>query len=106
MQRFTSIGGGLGGLAAALVARSGRSVVVHERRGRLGGFATTDQRNGYRFNQGPHVLDLGGEAMGVLRELGLRRPASRRPPGGPRMVLDGNLHLSPGAGWCHCCAPR
>ena len=83
------IGGGLGGLAAAaLVARSGRSVVVHERRGRLGGRATTDERNGYRFNQGPHALYLGGEAMGVLRELGIPTPgdhtADPRRAHGPR----------------------
>jgi hypothetical protein len=91
------IGGGLGGLAAAaLVARSGCSVVVHERRGRLGGMATTDQRNGYRFNQGPHALYLGGEARGVLRELGIPTPGITPPARGPRMVLDGNLHLAPG----------
>jgi hypothetical protein len=91
------VGGGLGGLAAAaLVARSGRSVVVHERRGRLGGRATTDERNGYRFNQGPHALYLGGEAMGVLRELGIPTPGITPPTRGTRMVLGGDLHLAPG----------
>ncbi len=91
------IGGGLGGLAAAaLVARSGRSVVVHERRGRLGGRATTDERHGYRFNQGPHALYLGGEAMGVLRELGIPTPGITPPTRGTRMALGGDLHLAPG----------
>jgi hypothetical protein len=91
------IGGGLGGLgAAALVARSGRSVVVHERRGRLGGRATTDERHGYRFNQGPHALYLGGEAMGVLRQLGIPTPGITPPTRGTRMALGGDLHLAPG----------
>ena len=92
------IGGGLGGLAAAaLVARSGRSVVVHERRGRLGGRSTTDERHGYRFNQGPHALYLGGEAIGVLRDLGIPTPGSTPPTRGTQMVLGGDLHLAPGA---------
>jgi phytoene dehydrogenase-like protein len=91
------IGGGLGGLAAAaLVARSGRSVVVHERRGRLGGRATTDERHGYRFNQGPHALYLGGEAMGVLSDLGIPTPGITPPTRDTRMVLGGDLHLAPG----------
>jgi hypothetical protein len=91
------IGGGLGGLAAAaLVARSGRSVVVHEQRGRLGGRASTDERHGYRFNQGPHALYLGGEAMQVLRDLGIPTPGITPPTGGTRMVVDGELHLAPG----------
>ena len=49
--------------------------------------ATTDQRNGYRFNQGPHALYLGGEAMGVLREPGSvarRHAAHPWPAHGPR----------------------
>jgi len=91
------IGGGLGGLAAAaFVARSGGSVVVHERRGRLGGRATTDERHGYRFNQGPHALYLGGEAAEVLRGLGVPTPGRTPPTNGTRMVLGGDLHLAPG----------
>jgi glycine/D-amino acid oxidase-like deaminating enzyme len=91
------IGGGLGGLAAAaFVARSGHSVVVHEGRGRLGGRATTDRRRGYRFNQGPHALYLDGEAAAVLRDLGI--PKSGRTPrtSGARMSLGGRLYHAPG----------
>jgi hypothetical protein len=91
------IGAGLGGLAAAaFVARSGGSVVVHERRGRLGGRATTDERRGYRFNQGPHALYLGGEAARALRDLGIPMPGSTPPTNRARMVLGGDLHLAPG----------
>jgi hypothetical protein len=91
------IGGGLGGLAAAaFVARSGYAVVVHERRGRLGGRATTEERQGYRFNQGPHALYLGGEAAAVLRDLGVPMPGSTPPTNGTRMVLGGDLRLAPG----------
>jgi hypothetical protein len=91
------IGGGLGGLAAAaLVARSGRPVVVHERRGRLGGRATTDERRGYRFNQGPHALYLGGEAAAALRDLGVPAPGRTPPAKGTRVVFGGDLHLAPG----------
>ena len=95
--RVHVIGGGLGGLvAAAIVARSGHPVVVHERRGRLGGRATTDERRGYRFNQGPHALYLGGEAAAVLSELGIPFPGRTPPTKGTRMALDGAVHRAPG----------
>jgi hypothetical protein len=106
------IGGGIGGLAAAaLVARQGHSVVVHERRGRLGGRATTDLRGGYRFNQGPHALYRGGEGVDVLRTLGIHPAGSPPPtsaalmtrggrafdaPDGPRSLLTTRL-VGPGA---------
>ena len=91
------IGGGLGGLAAAaMVARQGRRVVVHEQRGRLGGRATTDDRNGFRFNQGPHALYVGGEASAVLRDLGVTPSGVRPPTRGVRMLRDGELHTAPG----------
>lgn len=90
------IGGGLGGLAAAaFVARAGHPVTLHESRGRVGGRATTDDRSGFRFNQGPHALYRGGPAEGVLRRLGIR-PDGRTPPtSGARALLGGALHLLP-----------
>lgn len=91
------VGGGLAGLAtAALAARSGTPVVVHEQRGRLGGRATTDDRNGFRFNQGPHALYLGGDGVNVLAQLGVELPGSPSANGSSRMVLDGVAHLMPG----------
>ncbi len=87
----------MGGLtAAAFVARSGHSVVVHERRGRLGGRATTDERHGYRFNQGPHALYMGGEGIGILGELGIAPRGSAPPSRNVRMVAGGELYLAPG----------
>lgn len=66
------VGAGLAGLAAAAyVARAGHRVTVYEGRHRLGGRATTDDRNGFRFNQGPHALYHGGPADAVLAELGV-----------------------------------
>lgn len=90
------VGGGLAGLAAAAtVARAGVPVVVHEQRHRLGGRATTDERAGYRFNQGPHALYLGGEGVPVLERLGVLLPGSAPATRGGRMVAGGRLHLMP-----------
>lgn len=90
------VGGGLGGLAAAaLVARAGHTVTVHETRGRLGGRATTDERDGFRFNQGPHALYVGGEGVRVLRSLGIE-PSGRTPDlSKTRMLRDGEVHVGP-----------
>src|SRR5687767_7321829 len=67
----TVIGGGLAGLTAAtLLARSGRSVTLHEK-SQLGGRARTQDEHGALFNQGPHALYRGGRAMQVLKQLGI-----------------------------------
>jgi phytoene dehydrogenase-like protein len=76
------VGGGLAGLAAAaLIARGGRSVVVLEQSGHLGGRAATHVRQDARFNLGPHALYVEGPAMRLLRDLGVpftgRVPRSR-----------------------------
>ena len=91
------IGGGLGGLAAAaLIARAGRTVTVHEARGRLGGRGTTERRDGFRLNQGPHAFYRAGEANRVLRSLGIA-PSGQAPDLRGAMMADGDrIGLSPG----------
>jgi phytoene dehydrogenase-like protein len=85
------IGAGLAGLtAAATAARAGRPVVVVEAHA-AGGRASTDERNGYRFNRGPHALGKGGEAWRILGELGVSHPGHRPPLRGSRVVRDGKL---------------
>jgi phytoene dehydrogenase-like protein len=85
------IGAGLAGLtAAATAARAGRPVVVVEAH-TAGGRARTDERSGYRFNQGPHALGKGGEAWRILRDLGVPHPGHRPPLRGARVSRDGKL---------------
>ena len=85
------IGPGLAGLtAAATAARARRPVVVVEAH-TAGGRARTDERSGYRFNQGPHALGRGGEAWRILRELGVPHRGHRPPLRGARVVRDGRL---------------
>jgi phytoene dehydrogenase-like protein len=90
------IGAGLAGLtAAATAARAGKAVVVVEA-DTVGGRARTDERNGYRFNQGPHALWRGGEAWRILRDLGVSPRGHRPPVRGARVVRDGELIRLPG----------
>jgi phytoene dehydrogenase-like protein len=85
------IGAGLAGLtAAATAARALRPVVVVEA-DTAGGRARTDERGGYRFNQGPHALGRGGEAWRILRDLGVPRRGHRPPLRGARVARDGRL---------------
>ncbi len=85
------IGAGLAGLTAATTAaRAGRPVVVVEAHA-AGGRARTDERSGYRFNQGPHALVRGGEAERILRDLGVPHLGHRPPLRGSRVVRDGKL---------------
>jgi phytoene dehydrogenase-like protein len=80
------IGAGLAGLtAAATAARAGKHVVIVEAHAG-GGRARTDERGGYRFNQGPHALYRGGEAWRILRELGVNHHGHMPPLRGARGV--------------------
>ncbi len=80
------VGGGLAGLAAAvLVARAGRSVIVIEQAGEIGGRAATRVRQGVHWNLGARALYCHGRAFQVLRELGV--PFTGRFPSSSRGVL-------------------
>ena len=66
------VGGGLAGLsAAALLARAGRSVIVLEQAGHLGGRACTHVRDEIHWNLGPHALYCAGHAFRLFKELGI-----------------------------------
>lgn len=81
------VGAGLAGLmAATLVARAGRSVVVLEKAGRPGGRAGTQIRDGVVFNQGPHALYRAGHAARLLNELNVAVSGHLPKPGRARLV--------------------
>ena len=66
------VGGGLAGLSAAvLIWRAGRSVVVPEQAGHLGGRAGTHIRDGIHWNLGPHALYCSGNAFRLFKNLGI-----------------------------------
>lgn len=90
------IGGGLAGLAAAAVAgRAGRRVKLFEKAGGVGGRATTQVKDGFAFNVGPHALYRGGAGMRLLNDLGIApRGAPPRPSGG-HAVRRGVKHPFP-----------
>lgn len=71
MNRAFVIGGGVSGLAAGeLLAREGFHVTVFEATERTGGMAATIERDGFRFDMGPHKLySPQPEPMAHVREL-------------------------------------
>jgi len=75
------VGSGIGGLtAAALIAQSGRSVLVVERHDRVGGYAHSFRRGNYLFDSAVHLIggcepsayEGGGLIHELLTELGVR----------------------------------
>src|SRR5215470_1689466 len=89
------IGGGLAGLmAAAHLARAGRSVELIERAAEPGGRARTQERAGFFFNQGAHALYAGGAAQ-ALRELGVAVRGAPPPLSGGFALRAGWLHTLP-----------
>ncbi|GAA1405024.1 NAD(P)-binding protein [Kitasatospora putterlickiae] len=97
-QRITIIGGGFGGLTAAIAAaEAGADVTLHEAHRRLGGRARTT-RAPYRANEGPHAFYRRGPHWAWLRRRGLVGPLARVPLGAllrTRYLLDGRLHALP-----------
>ena len=78
-RHVTIVGGGIGGLVAAVAAReAGLAVTLHEARDELGGRARSTD-GAYRANWGPHVLYDDGPLWAWLDARGLARPAGRVP---------------------------
>ncbi len=95
--RVVVVGGGLAGLSAAtFAARAGARVTLFERLSDPGGRARTREERGFLFNQGPHALYQGGEAMAALRELGIEPAGRAAPTSGALAVRDGRMHALPG----------
>ena len=90
------VGGGLAGLAAAaIVARSGHTVRLHESRGVVGGQARSVDSDGFVFNQGPHAFYRGGPGERTLTALGVELSGGAPSPKG-RVVVDGRGEVAPG----------
>jgi phytoene dehydrogenase-like protein len=89
------IGGGIGGLTAAIyLARKGRSVTVLEQSSEVGGRARTAIVDGYYFNQGPHALYLSGASAKILREIGIKY-SGNAPPTPAYAVKQGKKYPLP-----------
>lgn len=90
------VGGGLAGLtAAALLARQGHRVRLLEKAGDLGGRATTQVKEGFSFNIGPHALYRGSAGIRVLKDLGIEPKGAPPLPSGGHAVRDGVKHAFP-----------
>ncbi len=85
------IGGGLAGLTAAtILARSGQSVTLFEKARKVGGRATTQDKAGFLFNQGPHALYAGSIGVSVLRDLDIKFTGGQPNVNGVGLI-DGRL---------------
>ena len=79
MEHVTVVGGGIGGLVAAIAAREeGMAVTLHEAHDRLGGRAWTTAGE-RKANWGPHVLYSDGPLWRWLDDRDLARPAATFP---------------------------
>ena len=72
-EQQTVIGGGLAGLASAiLLARRGCPVRLLEHSTHLDGRAISTSDKGFKLNLGPHALSRGGPAYRMLTIIGPR----------------------------------
>src|SRR3982750_4444487 len=87
------VGGGLAGLTAAtLAARQGCRTRLFDKARELGGRATTQLKDGFAFNIGPHALYRRSAGMRVLRDLGIAPQGAPPAPSGGHAVRAGVKH--------------
>ncbi len=90
------VGGGLAGLAAAVVAaRAGRRVTLFERAAATGGRARTLRQVGFHWNVGPHAIYTRGAAARELARLGVTLDGARVSVGGALALHAGTAHALP-----------
>lgn len=98
MSRITVVGGGLGGLAAAIsCAEAGDEVRLLEAHEQLGGRARCVD-GPYRANLGPHVIYKDGELWRWLRERDLLPPYAGLPLAPVRFRYQGKARRMPPLG--------
>ena len=65
------IGAGLGGLSlGALMAKRGRKTLIVEQSPRVGGYCSTFERDGFRFDLGASIIEIIDVIEGCFKELG------------------------------------
>ena len=98
VDRITVIGGGLGGLTAAIAcAEEGAQVVLLEAHDELGGRGRST-RGPYKANLGPHVIYKDGRFWDWLEERDLMPPVAGLPLGGLRFRWQGASRRVPPLG--------
>jgi hypothetical protein len=97
MENVTIVGGGIGGLCAAIAcAETDIDVTLFEARSQLGGRArSTDGK--FVANYGPHVLYDDGPFWRWLSDRGLAEPAAKAPLTGVRFRYRDTIHRLPPA---------
>jgi len=95
-QDVVVVGAGLAGLiAGALVARSGTSVTIVDHAA-IGGRARTTERDGFRFNHGPHAVYIAGALAAALGDLAIALPGGPPATTTSSVVYRGEVHRLPG----------
>ncbi|MFP4975435.1 phytoene desaturase family protein [Paenibacillus sp. CN-4] len=78
MSRVAVIGGGIGGLTAALLlSRQGQEVTLYEQESKVGGRTAFEEEGPFRIDKGPTIVLLPEMLLGILEEAGI--PAERVP---------------------------
>lgn len=68
------VGGGVGGMTAALLlSKQGMNVTIYERSAKLGGRLAYEEGGGYRIDQGPTIVLLPELLLSILEEAGIDR---------------------------------